>query len=47
MDDKKKKFIPPEVEVIDFTDEDIITLSGAGAGNSNWNSDDNNEPWAW
>ena len=26
----KKKFIKPEVEVIDFSEEDIITLSNAG-----------------
>lgn len=45
MDDKKKKFIPPEVEVIDFTDEDIITLSGAGAGASDWKDDNNAEAW--
>lgn len=44
MDDKKKKFIPPEVEVIDFTDEDIITLSTPGA-NADWRDDNNAEAW--
>ena len=27
MDDKKKKFMIPEVETISFVEEDIITLS--------------------
>ena len=27
MDDKKKKFVIPEAEVIDFAMEDIITVS--------------------
>ena len=27
MDDKKKRFVVPEVEIVDFTNEDIITLS--------------------
>ena len=28
MDDKKKKYLIPEAEIVDFADEDIITLSG-------------------
>lgn len=27
MDDKKKKFVVPEAEIIDFSEEDIITAS--------------------
>ena len=27
MDDKKKKFIAPEADVLDFVNDDIITLS--------------------
>lgn len=27
MDDKKKKFVIPEAEIIDFSEEDIITAS--------------------
>ena len=29
MDDKKKKFVIPEAEIIDFSEEDIITASEA------------------
>lgn len=43
MNDKKKnkKYVKPEVEIVDFTDEDIITTS------SPWGDDgvDNREPW--
>ena len=28
MDDKKKKYLIPEAETIDFAEEEIITLSG-------------------
>ena len=31
MDDKKKKFVIPDAEVVDFAMEDIITVSDAGA----------------
>ena len=31
MDDKKKKFIVPEANVVDFSNEDIITSSIAKA----------------
>lgn len=27
MDDKKKVFLKPETEIVEFTDEDIITVS--------------------
>ena len=27
MDDKKKKYLIPEAEIVDFADEDIITQS--------------------
>ena len=41
MDDKKKKFIAPEADVLDFANDDIITLSaGETAG---WN--DGGEWW--
>ena len=30
MDDKKKKFVIPEAEVVDFAEEDIITESSLG-----------------
>lgn len=29
-DEKKKKFEKPEAEVVDFSNEDIITLSNGG-----------------
>lgn len=45
MDDiKKKKFVAPEVEVIDFADDDIITLSETTGLLNWWEGDgDNNE----
>ena len=43
MDDKKKKFIVPDAELVDFANDDIITLSALGTGNSDWNLDDNTE----
>lgn len=45
MDDKKKKkYVIPEAEVIDFVQDDIITESG----NANWWGGDNNqEGWPW
>ena len=33
MDDKKKKFIAPEAEVQNFTDDDIITISAGDTAN--------------
>ena len=30
MEEKKKKFLKPELEVIDFKNDDIITGSGEG-----------------
>ena len=47
MDDKKKKkYVIPEAEVINFNNEDIITLS-AGTNNAEWGGagDDNYENW--
>ena len=46
MDDKKKRFAIPEAEVVDFANEDIITLSAQDANNANWIGDDNTEDWA-
>ncbi len=43
--DEEKKFVPPVAEVVDFTNDDIITLSGAGAGKTDWATDDNWETW--
>ena len=49
MDDKKKKkFIIPEAEVIDFHNNDIITLSDGtqrGMDGGLWGDDDNTEGW--
>lgn len=44
MIDKKKKFIMPEADVIDFSDEDIITLSG-GTATADWDNGGYREPW--
>ena len=39
--DEEKKFIVPEAEIVDFTNDDIITASGA----VDWRLDDNWEDW--
>lgn len=44
MDDKKKKFVVPEVEVINFENDDIITLSNGTDGDW-WLSDSDGENW--
>ena len=44
MDDKKKRFVIPEAELIGFTNNDIITLSNADQG-AYWGDDDNGEDW--
>lgn len=49
MVEKKKKFKIPEAEVVDFANDDIITLSGesqkAMDANGVWGDDDNTEVW--
>ena len=37
--DEEKKFVPPVAEIVDFTNDDIITLSG-GDRALNWNEGD-------
>ena len=45
MDDKKKKkYIIPEAEVVDFADDDIITYSD-GTQRAAWDDDNNGERW--
>ena len=44
MDDKKKKFVIPDAEVVDFAMEDIITYS-SGTQRALWVDDDNGEEW--
>ena len=43
MNDKKKKkeYVKPEADVLEFADEDIITLSGFGT--LYWGSEDDKE----
>ena len=36
---EEKKFVPPMAEVVDFTNDDIITLSG-GDRTLGWGEDD-------
>ena len=41
MDDKKKKFIAPEAEVLDFANDDIVTVRSTapapwGGGDGEW-----------
>ena len=38
----KKKYVKPDANVVDFVDEDIITLS-LGTQNGDWTEDDNGE----
>lgn len=40
-DKKKKKYQIPESEIVEFSDEDIITLSGAGT--LYWGDEDDTE----
>ena len=42
--DEEKKFVPPVAEIVDFTNDDIITVSGVDAA-AGWN-DANGEDWA-
>ena len=44
MDDKKKKFVIPEAEVVDFATEDIILTSlTRGVGEALFNGDEDEE----
>ena len=39
---KKKKYVIPEAEIVDFANEDIMTTSGNAEW---WSNDDNREVW--
>lgn len=41
--DEKKKYVKPEVEVIDFVENDIITASLLNRGIASWT--DESEDW--
>lgn len=43
MDDKKNKYVVPEAEIVNFGDNDIITISATGANNANWGLDPDGE----
>ena len=47
MNDKKKKFVIPEAEIIDFSEEDIITGSGLtpGEDTDDWWTTGGDENW--
>ena len=45
MNKKKKIFLKPVAEIIDFDNDDIITLSGVDEGAADMNDDDNVEPF--
>ena len=32
MDDKKKRFVVPDAEMVNFTNDDIVTVSALGYG---------------
>lgn len=38
-DNKKKKYVNPQAEIIDFAEDDILTISG----NANWWIEDDNQ----
>ena len=42
---EEKKFIVPEAEIVDFTNDDIITLRGRGA--LGWGGEDEDEWENW
>lgn len=42
--DEEKKFVPPVAEVVDFTNDDILTVSGVTDQAAGWN-DINGEDW--
>ena len=43
MDDKKKKkYVIPEAEIVDFANDDIVTVSGVG-GTLYWGGEDDKE----
>lgn len=44
MNDKKKKFVIPEAEIVDFINEDILTVSNNSRGE--WDAGEV-EPWGW
>jgi len=44
MDIIKKKYKKPELEAINFEDEDIITCSGMGGDDGSGDDDDNEKP---
>ena len=46
MDDKKnKKYVIPEAEVVEYVDEDIITVSRTGDTLA-WGGEEDYEDWA-
>lgn len=48
MNDKKKKYVVPEAEVVDFAAEDVILTSLAKNDNAaTWDSPTNPENEAW
>ena len=42
MDDKKK-YVIPDAEIVNFVKHDIITISGEGTQDGDWEKDDNGE----
>ena len=45
MDDKKKKYVVPEAEIIDFANDDIITQSLARGSTLNWGDETDVDNW--
>ena len=43
-DKKKKKYVVPEAEILDFANDDIVTVS-ADTESGGWNTDNNTESW--
>ena len=43
MDDKKNKYVIPEAEIVNFGNNDIITISGLDTNNTDWTLDPDGE----
>ena len=45
MDDKKKKYVVPEAEIVDFVLDDIITGSLTRGSSLNWGEETDVDNW--
>ena len=47
MDNKKKKYVVPEADVVKYANEDVIvtSLEDGGEASGGWDSNNNGENW--